>query len=382
MRGWKLRRRALQQPRASVVATSYYLLVKTLVLDTTELRRDWMFRGMTSQILAHAVSKTINTVAIPAPVLEELVAHHARESAEARARLERTVADNHRLGLATVAADSVVFDYRNFVLERWDERLGFSVLPWPTVEHSALVFRAVNRLAPFDEKGGGYRDALVWASALELAGKGADVVLVSADRAFSDGGDRLAPSLMEEFADLPGSIELVRDLAPWLLSHLPWGAETIAEAVILARDEAFVTYFLESDLQDELSPDAEAVGFDTAPYFFRVAEVDWDGSCDRVSTRPVSDGASIAEYDIGEIVEFVAEVSDRSRIEPGWDTERASSAGRLVVKGRVNLVLRVGVFFENDSTFSFEDLSWRRADGVPPGPGVDAAKPGVPLFDL
>lgn len=96
----------------------------------------------------------------------------------------------------------------------------------------------------------------------------------------------------------------------------------------------------------------------------------------------MSDGASIAEYDIGEIVEFVAELSDRSRIEPGWDTERASSAGRLLVKGQVNLVLRVGVFFENDSTFSFEDLSWRRADGVPPGPGVDAAEPGVPLFEL
>lgn len=341
-----------------------------------------MFRGMTSQILAHAISKTINAVAIPAPVFEELVAHHARESSETRAKLARLVTEHHRLGLGPVTTDSVPFDYRSFVLERWDEMLGFTVLPWPTADHGSLVRRAVNRRAPFDDKGGGYRDALVWESALELARNGAEVVLVSADRAFSDGEGHLASSLADEVAELRGSIELVRDLAPWLLDHVPWGAESLGEAVALARDEAFISYFLASDMQDELSPSAEAVGFDSAPYFFQVSEIEWDGNCDRVSTQPAGDGASIAEYDVGEIVEFIAELSDRSRVEPGWDTERASTAGRVIVRGRVDLVLRVAVFFENDSTFAFDDLSWRRADGLPPGPGVNAAKPGVPLFEL
>jgi len=341
-----------------------------------------MFRGMTSQILAHAISKTINSVAIPASVLEELVAHHARESIDARAKLERGVADLHRLGVATTVADSTPLDYRAFVQERWDEQLGFSLLPWPKVDHASLVSRAVNRRPPFDDKGGGYRDALVWESALELARKGADVVLVSADRAFSDGEGRLASSLAQEISGLPGSIELVRDLTPWLLAHVPWGAGSIAEAVHLARDEAFVSYFLASDMQGELMPPAEAVGFDTAPYFFRVTEVEWAGNWNRVSTQPVGDGASIGEYHIGEVVDFVAELSDRSRIEPEWQLERGSTFGRVGVKGRVHLILRVAVFFENNSTFTFDDLSWHRADGLPPGPGVDATKPGVPLFEL
>ncbi|MGZ0712597.1 PIN domain-containing protein (plasmid) [Coraliomargarita sp. W4R53] len=46
--------------------------------------------------------------------------------------------------------------------------MGASVTPYPRVEHESVARRAVQRGAPFNAEGNGYRDALHWHSFLEL----------------------------------------------------------------------------------------------------------------------------------------------------------------------------------------------------------------------
>ncbi|MFB7844086.1 PIN domain-containing protein [Microbacterium sp. NPDC056052] len=356
--------------------------MKTLVLDSTELHRDWLFRGAIAQLLEHAISKTIEGVAIPGPVVEELVANHERQSDEALARLNKAAVDCQRLGILDALPRPVPLNYREYVTEAWDERLGFTILRWPSISHQELVNRATTRTPPFDHKGGGYRDALVWHSVLELAKAGKEVVLVSADRAFTDGGQSLAQSLHEETTSLAGSVELVRELAPWLLGHLPWESVSTDDALLNARDDVFRTYFLESDFQEQLTPDAEAIGFDRAPYRFEVDGVEWSGRLDRVSARRTDGGANFIQYDIGEMVEFTALLPEGSRIESTWGISPAPYPAQVRVQGSADLTLRVGVLFDADASFALDDLSWRRTDGSATGPAVQSHDPGPALFDL
>lgn len=353
--------------------------MKTLVLDTTELRRDWMLAGFTAQLLGQAVFQTIINVYVPSSVFEELIAHHRRHVADAISRSEKVELDLRRLGITATVKAPDAFDYRAYLTERFDETLSFNLLPWPTVSHEELVARAVDRRPPFDEKGGGYRDSLVWASVLELVKQRHDVVLVSADGIFAGSDQSLSAPLQDEVAALGGHVELVRDLAPWLLRNLPWRAATLQEAVAQARDGDVYDYFLNSDAQSEIEPAIEDIGFDRAPYKFAVTEVEWSGDFNRVGTREGPDGLLLVEYDIGEAVSFEAELPDLARLEEGWEIVR-SGGGRQEVMGSVHLVARIAVLFDDEFGMTVEDLSWRRADGTGGGAGLSAPDLDTPLF--
>src|SRR5262249_54391515 len=158
------------------------------------------------------------------------------------------------------------FDYRADLTERLEEVLGIAVLDWPDVPHSDLVSRAVSRRPPFDSKGSGYRDSLVWANVLELAKARADVALCSEDKIFAGQDETLAPQLQAEIATIGGSVELVRDLGKWLLDQLPWTSDSLAAAVARGRDEEFYQFLLQSDLQQYLIPEPKDLGFSQSPY--------------------------------------------------------------------------------------------------------------------
>ena len=77
-----------------------------------------------------------------------------------------------------------------------------SVLPYPDIQHRELIKRAIHRRKPFDAKGSGYRDSLIWESVVTLAAKvDGQVVLVSDDGDFSDGGGHLASELQADLVE-------------------------------------------------------------------------------------------------------------------------------------------------------------------------------------
>lgn len=351
-----------------------------VVLDSTELRRDWLLEGFRMQLLGIRALQGSFTVHIPSPVLEEMVANHARSRGDHEDQLTRVTRELSRLGAPVlVRGERPDFDYRAYLLDRFDSILSFYVAEWPDVGHAELVARAVGRRPPFDAKGGGYRDSLVWATATEMAASGAHVALVSADNAFNDGDGGLHPLLQKEVDALAGSIELVRDLSSWLLADLPSGAGLVSEVVATERDQEFADYYFESDMQEWLAPDAVAIGFSHRPLQFEVEESVWGGDIRKVSTALPGGNAIVAEYDIDQDVEFRAVLPETAVVEPTWDVE-SHVGGDLLIRGRLKMVVRVRVLFDSDLSFTVDELEWKRSDGHAPGPGL--AEPDTTLIEL
>jgi PIN domain len=130
------------------------------------------------------------------------------------------IKERRMLGLGQVKVDDTELDHRAYLTERLDEVLAITVMDWPTISHRELVVRAISRTPPFDHKGSGYRDSLVWADVVELAKAGHHVALASEDKIFAGQDGMLAPHLKAEVADVRGDVELVRDLGNWLLAQL------------------------------------------------------------------------------------------------------------------------------------------------------------------
>lgn len=55
------------------------------------------------------------------------------------------------------------------------KKLGIKTIPYPTVAHNDLVKRDLARKRPFQESGKGYRDALIWASVINICEKPSDI---------------------------------------------------------------------------------------------------------------------------------------------------------------------------------------------------------------
>jgi hypothetical protein len=355
------------------------LLGPTVVLDATELRRDWMLSGFRMQLLGTRALTGSLSVKVPPSALEEIVAHQMRESESARQAHAAGIHALKRLG--HFVPDTVIRtqEYRAYLLECFDEVLGFEVLDWPRISHEELVYRAVNRKPPFDSKGGGYRDSLVWANVRELAAEGSEVVLISADRGFEGSRGELHPALQAEIEGLTGSVRLVQDLAAWLLSTLPEG-ESLLSAVQEARDEQFAEYYFQSDMQNDLYPSGADIGFSHRPIRFEVDASEWGGGIRKIFAAPVGEGSIVAEYDIDQLVNFRATLPEEATMQPSWEIESHVGDETSVV-GCVNMVVRLAVLFEANGSFAIDELSWRRADGGPPG--FDVAQPdpsNVPLF--
>jgi hypothetical protein len=339
--------------------------VTTVVLDTNELQQDWLCTGLKYQLLSHGGFYPPLQVYVPAVVVEELVANHAREVERLSQAAEISARKLNRLGVTADTQIGQEFDYRGYLITRFDEILGISVLEWPTIAHRDLVARSVTRTPPFNDSGGGYRDALIWSHVVELASTGCHVALVSRDRAFAD-GDNLIEALAAEVAGLRGSVELVRDFGSWLIAQVPWKVTKLDEAVEISRDAEFGEWLMTSDFLYEIEPLAEDLGFSRSPYKLVIDDVEWAGSTVHLGSKVSPGGATLVEYDITEDVHFEAELAEGTSLDDEWEILPGSFPGRLRVGGTISMIARVGVLYDVDG-WSIDELSWRRADGGGPG---------------
>lgn len=343
--------------------------MKTIVLDANELSKDWMLRGLKYQLFQHLDHATWFSVCVPAVVLEELIANYSRAASKAEATGRRLNVDRKLLGLRPAEGERYTFDYRAYLEDHLGTRLAFTVLPWPATSHQEIVARAVTRTPPFDEKGSGYRDSLVWSDVVELARAGCDVAFVSMDKVFAGEGNRLAPALEAEVAGLVGSVELVRDFNQWLIAALPWeSVPDLTTAVNYSRNAEFLDYYFKSDFQTDLEPTAEDLGFSRSPSKLEIVDVQWDGRSTLIEGARASEGGlSLVEYELGQTVEFVGDFPEGIDPEDGWHVSAPSFFRQVSVEGSVEMVLRIAVLFGGDLGFSIEELSWSRADGSGPG---------------
>lgn len=356
--------------------------MKTLVLDATELRADLLLRSARFKLIANMWQETWINVVIPASVLEETVANYGRQVADLRKREHMIHQDRVRLGLKPSPAIDDDFDYRSFLLEHLDEKLGIKVLPWPEVDHPTLVDRAVRRVPPFDSKGDGYRDSLVWFSVLNLASQGVDVALVTKDNDFCDSSGELSSVLTEEIRGLSGSVEIVSDLASWLLENLPWRAATIDDALAVSQDHALESYLLQSDLLWEVMPDASALELPGHVYSASITDCQWESTLERVAAPRMYGDSTTVDYRLEAEVEYEAIVARSPRIPHELVVEDGSDPFAVQIRGTTRLELHLTVLFEPDGDFSVDQLWWSHAGYGVPLHEMPSEVPGQGSLDL
>jgi hypothetical protein len=144
---------------------------------------------------------------------KELVQQQSSKLANARQELLK-LAPSHRLPFSLMDRERGAQE----LLAQLSEALTRAGVPMPKiphVTHDELVGRALDRRQPFDARGSGYRDALLWKTVCDLESQGCKLVLVSNDpAAFAEGrkeGGQLAASLAGELSEL-GSVSLFEDL--------------------------------------------------------------------------------------------------------------------------------------------------------------------------
>lgn len=172
-----------------------------LVVDANAVIPNAELQGSTWRDITTAINDGALTVVIPKIVAAEITGRVRKNR-----RDQKPKSDVHR------APEDVQQAVQNALdeIERWADRYdatiyleaaGAVIRDTPKVDHDDLAQRAIDRVKPFNDQGGGYRDALHWHTVLEIAREDptADIVFVSEDRAYQNSGrDDLHPQLRVE----------------------------------------------------------------------------------------------------------------------------------------------------------------------------------------
>ena len=109
-----------------------------------------------------------------------------------------------------------------------------SILPYPDVPHRELSTRAIHRRKPFDKKGSGYRDSLIWESVVNLAASvDGQVILLAEDGDFTDDKVKLADELQTDLVERgleKTKVVLVRSIKQFVDSYVRPQLKEILEA--------------------------------------------------------------------------------------------------------------------------------------------------------
>ena len=143
---------------------------------------------------------------IPELVVEEVVAKFERTIVVEADEAQRAVDQLSKRLTTPLPSLVTALDQQKkaaFVRARLQEQFTdtiSAILDYPHVSHRELVRRAVARQKPFDDKGSGYRDTLIWHSVLELAMRSTERIgLITRDRDFLDSDKKsLHPKLADE----------------------------------------------------------------------------------------------------------------------------------------------------------------------------------------
>lgn len=214
-----------------------------LVFDTNVLVRDLQGQSIGLWVLAEVADRIGVQVVIPQVVLDEFE-RHCSEKVEELAALGGKYRSQARrlLGATGVNLGPIVFDSGAALREMTASYRamcraeGWRVGAYPAVSHGAVVARLHSGLKPFGrrEREVGYRDYLIWRTALE-AGLSSDalVVLVTDNQKdfYSEGA--LHPELASEASEQGVRIEVCTGLPDvldrWALPRLPSGLKHNSE---------------------------------------------------------------------------------------------------------------------------------------------------------
>ncbi len=212
------------------------------IFDTSALFDDLSMRGVQSRQLLRWAGHGSYELSVPEVVVAEMT-NDARERIEkACAKASAAGESLAKLGIALelpvpeVSALAAQFEAQ---LRAAITGASGRFLPLPNVPHAELVERSARGIKPFsspaktrrEQSDRGYRDSLIWMTALAAA-QGGNVTLVTENTSdFTDGGGNLHPDLLADLEreGLAGEVQVCLSLSAFLDAYLHSDAPALEE---------------------------------------------------------------------------------------------------------------------------------------------------------
>lgn len=212
--------------------------MRTVVLDTNILLADPRLSSPSLQLLAGEAPRLDIGVAVPVVVLQEFEHHVLRKCEAASEEAHRAFAVLQRFGSNAQpkfeGAGEIASTARTD-LELRLKGIGGSILPLPPATHETLLGRALRKHAPFDDRGRGYVDALIWETILEyLRVDRHHVTLISADGDFAE-KDALRQRLVDDVTILglpPTQVDWAKGVEQFVDQEVRPLLESLADAKV------------------------------------------------------------------------------------------------------------------------------------------------------
>jgi hypothetical protein len=178
-----------------------------VVPDTCIINVDFHLASISFQLIFDNHHLTGYTVAVPEVVVQETVNHFREKVSEETSRIvssTRTLGKYLGKKLAAPKVDQAaeLSQYETSLRHRL-QLAGSCILPLPSATHQQLLARELKRRKPFNANGKGHRDALIWETILEYAGKHPSerIAFVTSNvNDFCD-KDKLHPDLVQDLKD-------------------------------------------------------------------------------------------------------------------------------------------------------------------------------------
>lgn len=215
-----------------------------VMLDANVILSDPWLKGKAWHVVRHLPPEWGVRFFTSEIAVAEAIAGLRSESMNALPKLLRWRPSAARLGVVgdfdvlREAVDSTVALYADS-LDQMLLDMGVEVVQAPEVPAMVLVNRACARQRPFDESGNGFRDTMIWLSALDHVAESGEelLVLISEDKAFrGEGTDEMHGDLLVEAEALaPGkNVRLALRLDQFLFDTASEYAESTAGSQDLA----------------------------------------------------------------------------------------------------------------------------------------------------
>ncbi len=289
-----------------------------IVLDANIIIKEDYGDSLHFELLLSGLGGRQHKVYVPEPALEEVIARFSRWLENETKKVDKSLSAISRrlpLHLQSPLEGLDVQELTSLFRQRLHQKLelpNVAILNYPDVAHDHLVKKAVARKKPFDEKGSGYRDALIWETVLAGASKvDAQVLLITADKDFRESADKddLHPDLIKDLEDRglnSDRVILARSIADFIDKHMRPYLKKLSEEnpIQVLRNRGF-------DLEDEVVQSFESA-YSTHDWY--LGDFDLDTDLDSIRLDTVQELYRLRVLDVRETKESTILIKMEARL--------------------------------------------------------------------
>lgn len=239
-------------------------MVVKIIPDTNLIQGGgaFFFENNLWPVILAAIRNGLAELLVPEVVVRELTTHYSEEVKRAQQDLRKVHRSLGRLrvdvdaGQLQQALEEITSDYEQWL--RSHVTLHGRILPLPTVSHDRLLTDTLKGRKPLSRGDGGYRDALIWHSLLEVARESSgEIILLSENtKDFASTTGELSPDLQADLSTLQSQVTVrlvskLQGLVDLIVPEDPKATEEVAtffgskpgmNALDEALEEHFETY--------------------------------------------------------------------------------------------------------------------------------------------